>query len=111
VEKTTETTVPNTEKILGELLEVLHSPDFFKDAVAPIRRVEVAMDRVGGLREWWNNWKRKAQAERARLRGNVLAKLTREEAEAIGVLTDWQAFEAIRQLSDAVNGALKRGTL
>jgi hypothetical protein len=64
-----------------------------------------------GLREWWNNWKRRAQADRARLRGNVLGKLTREEAEAIGVLTDWQAFEAIRQLSDAVNGALKRGTL
>jgi uncharacterized protein (DUF2252 family) len=105
-----ETNDQDAEKMLGEFLEVLYSPDFFKGATLPSLRLDAATARVDGLREWWNNWKRKAQAERARLRGNVLAKLTREEAESIGVLTDWQAFEAIRQLSDAVNGALKRGT-
>lgn len=111
MEKTVDTNDQDTERMLGEFLEVLYAPDFFKDAVAPIRRVEVAMDRVVGLRAWWLKWKDRVKTERARLRGQVLSKLTREEAEAIGVLTDWQAFEAIRQLGDAVNSALHRGKL
>lgn len=97
----------DAEKLLGAFLELIHNTDILTGC-AGAQPLSVAMNRIDGLSSWWENWKTREERERALQRGYAFDKLTRAEAAAVGVLDDWQAHRALKQLSDVTNTAIKQ---
>lgn len=98
----------NEARMLHELVTALSHITQRGD---PVAAVAMAVGSVDGLDRWINDWERQEQARVTQLRHAALKKLTREEANAVGLGSDWDARQTCADLADAVTQIVQSANL